>query len=91
MARRIRSGYARREPEATILHKVVRENLETLLAEARSGDPGGRGLPRYVEQELRDYLVCGVLSAGFSLWRCTKCGQQTPVAFSCKTRVCLRA
>jgi hypothetical protein len=26
-----------------VLHKVVRENLETFLAEVREGDPGGAG------------------------------------------------
>ena len=49
--------YVRRDPEGTILHKIIRENLETFLADVRSGDLHGRGLPWYVEQEFRDYLT----------------------------------
>jgi hypothetical protein len=43
-------GYHRRQPEKGILHEVVRENLESFLAELREE---GRDLPRFVEQELR--------------------------------------
>ncbi len=32
---RARSTYVRRQPESTVLHRVVREHLETFLAEAR--------------------------------------------------------
>jgi hypothetical protein len=32
---RARSTYVRRRPEDTVLHQVVREHLETFLAEAR--------------------------------------------------------
>lgn len=78
--------YARREPVGTVLHKIVRENLETMLAEVRGGDPAGRGLPGYVEKEFREYLKCGVVSEGFRLLRCTRCGEEAVVAFSCKTR-----
>ena len=40
---RARSTYVRRRPEDTVLHQVVREHLETFLAEARlrgGGVPG---------------------------------------------------
>jgi hypothetical protein len=32
---RARSTYVRRRPEDTVLHRIVREHLETFLAEAR--------------------------------------------------------
>ena len=32
-------GYKRREPETSVLHEVVRENLETCLAQAREERP----------------------------------------------------
>ena len=86
MGTAIASGYSRREPEKSILHKLVRDNLETLLAESRSED--GAGLPAFVERELREYSKCGLLSEGFTLLRCTKCGEEIPVAFSCKTKIC---
>ena len=55
------AGYVRREPEKTLLHEVVRDHLEDFLAEER-GD--GRIVPRFVAQELRRYLGCGLLARG---------------------------
>jgi hypothetical protein len=49
---RARSTYVRRRPEDTVLHRVVREHLETFLAEARLRG-GGEGLPAFVEREFR--------------------------------------
>lgn len=50
-------SYVRREPDKSLLHKVVRENLETFLAQVRSGDPEQRGLPKYVEKVQRPRLL----------------------------------
>jgi Zn-dependent metalloprotease len=55
--------YLRRRPEDGVLHRVLRENLETFLAEARCA---GEGLPSFVEQEPREFLSCGVLARGFA-------------------------
>jgi hypothetical protein len=77
------SGYKRREPEKSVLHEVVRENLETFLAQTRED---GRGLPRHVENELRKYIACGQLSEGFTRVVCRACGDELFVAFSCKGR-----
>jgi len=81
-------GYRRREPEKTALHAVVRQNLETLLEEARERSEGGYGYPGFVEKEFRRYLDCGLLAHGFSRLRCPTCGVERLVAFSCKGRVC---
>jgi hypothetical protein len=51
-------GHERHKPEETVLYQLVAEHLETLLAEAR--EKHDRGLPDYVEKELRDYLKCGI-------------------------------
>ena len=77
-------GYARREPENTVLHRVVREHLETFLATVR--EERGKALPRYVEEELRRYLRCGILAHGFLRVVCPKCRQEIVVAYSCKCR-----
>jgi len=53
--------YRRRDPEATVLHKIVREHLETFLARA---EEEGRPVPAFVEEEFREYLKCGVLAHG---------------------------
>ena len=78
--------YSRRRPETTVLHKVVRDNLETLLAECSSRSASGLGYPAHVEAEFRRYLDCGVLSRGFVKVHCASCNQDELCAFSCKGR-----
>lgn len=75
--------YKRREPEQVLLHRVLVEHLETFLD--RSGTEEF-GLPRYVENELRDYVRCGVLAHGFVRVRCKDCGKSMAVGYSCKGR-----
>jgi hypothetical protein len=53
----LRGGYQRRTPERTVLHELVSRRAQTMLAELRDAD--GRGLPRYVDRELAEYLVRG--------------------------------
>ena len=49
--------YRPRNQEATILHKVVWNNLEEFLMEARERfDDGYSGVPDFVEDELRRFL-----------------------------------
>jgi hypothetical protein len=76
-------GYQRRQPEKSVLHEVVRENLESFLAQMREE---GRALPRFVENELRGYLSCGLLGEGFVRCVCQFRGDELLVAFSCKGR-----
>jgi len=81
--------YRRRRPEATTLHRIVREHLETYLALANCSDPMdplGNGVPDHVENEFRSYLRCGILAHGFARARCSSCGYDFLVAFSCKGR-----
>jgi hypothetical protein len=61
---------------------VVREHLETFLAEACLRG-GGDGLPRFVERELREFLTCGAMARGFARFRCSGCKREILVAFSC--------
>jgi hypothetical protein len=77
-------AYAPRRPTETALYAIVRDNLETFLSWAR--ETYARPLPRYVEQELRGYLRCGVFAHGFVHCRCDDCGHDLLVAFSCKQR-----
>jgi hypothetical protein len=46
----------------------------------------GDGVPAHVEKELRSYLKCGILAHGFARARCSSCGYDFLVAFSCKGR-----
>lgn len=49
------STYQPRDTEHSVLHAVIREHLEPFLREASArGD--GHGLPRFIEQEFREFL-----------------------------------
>lgn len=77
-------AYRPRRPTETVLYSLVREHLETFLAHAR--ESYGAPLPRYVEDEFREYLRCGVFAYGFLRARCESCDHDLLVAFSCKLR-----
>jgi hypothetical protein len=80
----LRGGYQRRTPEHSVLHELVSRHAQTMLAELRDAD--GRGLPRYVDRELAEYLRCGILAHGFARVRCSTCNDELLVAFSCTRR-----
>jgi hypothetical protein len=75
----------RREPEKTVLYRVLADYLQTFLARAQA-DPDSAGLPAFVRRELRAFLDCGILARGFCRVHCTACGKDDVVAFSCKGR-----
>lgn len=77
-------AYTPRRPTETVLYGVVREQLETFLRWTR--ETYDKPLPRYVEEELRAYLRCGVFAHGFVRMHCDACGHDLLVAFSCKGR-----
>ena len=79
-------GYRRREPENSALHAIVRDHLETFLAEPQRHD--GDGYPVFLEREFRRYLDCRLLARGFARLRCPDCHFERLVAFSCKGRLC---
>lgn len=76
--------YERRRPEETPLYQIVRDHLDTFLAHAR--EHHNKGIPKYVESELRAYLKCGILAHGVAHAQCKDCGREIVVAFSCKRR-----
>jgi hypothetical protein len=80
------SVYRPRRPAATLLHRVVREHLETYLATAAGNDEHGHGVPAHVEAAFREYLKCGILAHGFARVYCANCQHDFMVAFSCKGR-----
>ncbi len=79
------SAYEPRDPTSSILYGIVRDHFETFRAHAASLRDG-EGVPRFVDQEFRDFLRCGCLAGGFARFRCTACGLDRLVAFSCKGR-----
>jgi len=79
-------AYRRRTPETGALHRLVRSSLGPLRERLLHDSPYGRGLPRYVERELDEYLRCGLLEYGFARVVCRACREEHLVAFSCKRR-----
>ena len=78
--------YRRRHPEQSPPHHVVQTHFETYLALARQDDWDGTAVPVYAEREFRRYLECGILAYGFARARCSQCGYDFIIAFSCKGR-----
>ena len=79
------SGYRQRDPVKTAVWQAVHEHWEDYRAEvARNHD--GRGLPGFVETAATKFLGCGLHSSGFARFRCSGCGHDLLVPFSCKQR-----
>ena len=78
-------SYEPRAAAQSVLYRIVRDHLETFLAQA-AHLRDGEGVPRFVEQEFRDFLRCGWLAGGFARFRCGSCGADRLIAFSCKAR-----
>jgi len=51
--------YAPRHPESTVLYQVVAQELETFLRRQKERD---HPVPRFVEEEFRSFLDCGILA-----------------------------
>lgn len=76
--------YEQHRPEQTVLYRIIAEHLETYLRHV--SEQHERGLPKYVENDLRAYLQCGIHAHGFLRAQCKLCRQDLVVAFSCKRR-----
>ncbi len=75
--------YVPRQPEDTILYRIVHDQLDAFIALAE--ERYQRPLPRYVIKAFRAYLQCGRMQRGFVRLRCD-CGHERLLAFSCKKR-----
>ena len=80
--------YKRRQPEKTTMFKVVQTHFESWSSEYSLHNNGA--LPRYVENDFRSYIKCGILAYGFARARCKDCGYDFLIALSFKGRgVCV--
>jgi len=80
-----RASYARRQPETTALYRTLQEHLAT-FEQAWTDPAQGRCLPRFVTEELRGFMSCGILARGFAHLFCDTCRERHLVAFSCRGR-----
>ncbi len=78
--------YRPRRPAATLLHRTVREHLETYLATAGHDEDLAPNVPFHVKTAFHEYLRCGILAHGFARAYCPACGHDFLIAFSCKGR-----
>lgn len=78
-------GWRPRSPSSEILFQVVRDHLDEFLETVSLGSDG-HGLPGFVEDQLRAFLCCGDLRAGFARFRCRSCGFERLLPFSCGGR-----
>jgi len=75
--------YRRRQPEKTTLYQAVALHLPAFLATA---DEAERPVPKFVRREFEAFLDCGIIEKGAVRVRCSACGFDRLVAFSCKSR-----
>jgi hypothetical protein len=78
--------YRPRDPESTVIHRVVVEHLETFLAEAQRRAGENCGVPNFIEGEFRRFLNCGLLAGGFIRLKCDACKHEQLLPLSCKCR-----
>jgi len=64
--------YRRRQPEKTVLYRVIQEHFESWLL--NYDNQRDEHLPGYVECIIRKHLQCGILAYAFARARCTSCG-----------------
>ena len=75
-------GAARVLPPACRVRPRKRPEAHNVAPQERSG----KRLPRYVENEFRRYLECGVHAHGFARAVCETCGDELLLPFACKLR-----
>ena len=79
-------SYQRREPEKTLLYRLVAAELDGLREAFAAASTYGSGLPKHVNKELEAFLRCGILAHGFARVVCRRCRAEHFVAWSCKGR-----
>jgi len=79
----IHESYEQRKPENSIMHKTIREHLNTFIDELQHEN---RNTPKYIIKSFENYLKCGIPAHGVTRMTCDDCGTVFALPFSCKTR-----
>ena len=81
------SVYKPRNPRKMPLWQILSDHLDEFVSvyEDRFEPRYGRLSP-HVEKVVHRYLRCGILDFGFARLKCSGCGREMFVAFSCKCR-----
>lgn len=79
--------YRQRNPQSTQYYQCIEDHFETFeqVYDERFSRQYGFFRP-YVKDVIYRYLDCGILHNGFARVKCTDCGHEYLLAFSCKRR-----
>ena len=66
----VSGSYQQHKPEETDLYKIIEQNLPSFQSHLSTADIS---LPRFVHEEFRKYLRCGLLEHGFLRVKCDDC------------------
>lgn len=72
--------YRPRNPQATDLHKIIRENY---LQVFYNREVEGVTFPFHIKREFNRYLTCGILAHGFARFHCPHCQKDLLTPYSC--------
>jgi len=79
--------YYQRHPERTVLYRVLFYYFDRFLHEYENQFEKHFGYLRSIIQEVAEkYLECGNPMNGFARIKCSDCGKEKLLMFSCKTR-----
>jgi ribosomal protein S27E len=79
--------YYQRHPEGTVLYRVLFHYFEQFLHEYENQFERLYGYLRPIVEEVVDkYLDCGNPTGGFARIKCSDCGKEKLLMFSCMTR-----
>ena len=79
--------YLQRYPERMLMYRVLSHHIDRFLKAYESSFECEYGYLRPIVQEVVDkYLDCGNPKCGFARIKCSDCGTEKLLMFSCKTR-----
>jgi len=79
--------YSQRHPERTVFYRVLFHHIDSFLKAYESRFEREYGYLRPIVEEVVDkYLDCGNPKCGFARIKCSDCGREKLLMFSCKTR-----
>jgi len=79
--------YSQRHPERTVFYRVLFHHIESFLKAYGSRFEREYGYLLLIVEEVVDkYLDCGNPKCGFARIKCSDCGREKLLMFSCKTR-----
>ena len=81
--------YRQRHPEQTACYKIFETHYKSFRESYEERYEWLYGYFRtLVDEEVEKYLKCGILKYGFARIRCSQCGKEMLLPFSCKSRIC---